>query len=399
MARLETVPAASARLLLLEAQGLLADPARRVTPAAVYRQIERMGFVQMDTINVVARAHDHILFSRFDGYRPRMLEKLLARDRKLFEHLTHDASVIPTAWFPHWRPRFERYRRRLAARGWWQRRRVDDPEGVIRHVLERIRSEGPLMSRDFEHRGSRERDFWWGWKPQKTALEYLWWTGELAVARRVNFHKVWDLTERVIPEDRRRALPEEREHLEWACREALPRLGVATRVEVRQFFEAVDTDAVSEWCRGAAQRGEIVEVLVESADGSKPRRAWTLPDWRRRVARAREAPGRVRLLSPFDPVIRDRKRTRRLFDFDYRVEVFVPASQRTHGYYVLPVLEGDRLVGRVDPKLHRDRGCLVVRGPWWELGVKATRTRMRALDEAIDRLALQVGASSWELKL
>jgi hypothetical protein len=107
----------------------------------------------------------------------------------------------------------------------------------------------------------------------------------------------------------------------------------------------------------------------------------------------------VRLLSPFDPVIRDRKRTRRLFDFEYRVEVFVPASQRTHGYYVLPVLEGDRLVGRVDPKLHRDRGCLIVRGPWWEPGVKATRTRMRALDEAIDRLALQVGATSWELKL
>jgi uncharacterized protein YcaQ len=397
MARLETVPAASARLLLLDAQGLLADPARRVTPAAVYRQIERMGFVQMDTINVVARAHDHILFSRFDGYRPRMLEKLLGRERKLFEHLTHDASVIPTAWFPHWRPRFERYRRRLEARGWWQRRKVDDPEGVIRHVLERIRSEGPLMSRDFEHRGSRERDFWWGWKPQKSALEYLWWVGELSVARRVHFHKVWDLTERVIPEARRRELPEEREHLDWACREALVRLGVATRVELRQFFEAVDSDAVSEWCRCATQRGEIVEVLVESADGSKPRRAWALPDWRRRVARAREAPGRVRLLSPFDPVIRDRKRTRRLFDFDYRVEVFVPASQRTHGYYVLPVLEGDRLVGRVDPKLHRDRGCLVVRGPWWEPGVKATRARMRALDEAIDRLALQVGASSWEL--
>jgi uncharacterized protein YcaQ len=399
MARLETIPAASARLLLLEAQGLLADPARRATPAAVYRQIERMGFVQMDTINVVARAHDHILWSRFDGYRPRMLEKLLERERKLFEHLTHDASVIPTAWFPHWRPRFERYRRRLAERGWWQRRRVDDPEGVIRHVLERIRSEGALMSRDFEHRGSRERDSWWGWKPQKAALEYLWWIGELAVARRVNFHKVWDLTERVIPEDQRCSLPAEREHVDWACREALARLGVASSVEMRQFFEAVDTGATSDWCRNAAQHGDIVEVLVESADGSKPRRAWALPDWRRRVARAREAPGRMRLLSPFDPAIRDRKRTRRLFDFDYRVEIFVPASQRTHGYYVLPVLEGDRLVARVDPKFHRDRGLLAVRGPWWEPGVRQTRARGRALDAAVERLARQIGASSCELSL
>jgi uncharacterized protein YcaQ len=266
-------------------------------------------------------------------------------------------------------------------------------------VLERIRSEGALMSRDFEHRGSRERDSWWGWKPQKAALEYLWWIGELAVARRVNFHKVWDLTERVIPEDQRCSLPAEREHVDWACREALARLGVASSVEMRQFFEAVDTGAASDWCRNAAQHGEIVEVLVESADGSKPRRAWALPDWRRRVARAREAPGRMRLLSPFDPAIRDRKRTLRLFNFDYRVEIFVPASQRTHGYYVLPVLEGDRLVARVDPKFHRDRGLLAVRGPWWEPGVRQTRARGRALDAAVERLARQIGASSCELSL
>jgi uncharacterized protein YcaQ len=395
MDRLESVPAEAARLLLLGAQGLLANPTRRATPAAVYRQIERMGFVQMDTINVVERAHNHILFTRFDAYRPRMLEKLLERDRKLFEHWTHDASVIPTAWFPHWRPRFARYRERLETRGWWKRRMGGDPEGVIRHVLERITSEGPLMSRDFEHDSSGGRDFWWGWKPQKAALEYLWRVGELAVTRRVHFHKVWDLTERVIPEDRRRAQPAEEEHVDWVCREALARLGVATTVELRQFFEAVDADAASRWCRRAAQAGEVVEVLVESADGSKARRSWALPDWQRRVARAREAPSRVRLLSPFDPVIRDRKRTQRLFDFDYRVEIFVPAKQRTHGYYVLPLLEGDRLVGRVDPKFHRDRGCLVVRGPWWEPGVKATRARLRALDEAIDRFARQIGAETW----
>jgi uncharacterized protein YcaQ len=395
MARLESVPAESARRLLLDGQGLLADPGRRATPAAVCRQIERMGFVQMDTINVVERAHNHILFTRFDDYRPRMLEKLLERDRKLFEHWTHDASVIPTAWFPHWLPRFERYRRRLRARGWWRRRMGGDPEGVIRHVLERITSEGPLMSKDFEQDGSGERDFWWGWKPQKAALEYLWRVGELSVSRRVHFHKVWDLTERVIPKAQRRSAPAEEEHVDWACRGALERLGAATTVEMRQFFEAVEPDAARRWCKRAAEAGDIVEVLVESADGSKPRRAWALPDWRRRAARARDVPGRVRLLSPFDPVIRDRSRARRLFDFDYRVEIFVPARERRHGYYVLPLLEGDRLVGRVDPKFHRDRGLLAVRGPWWEPGVRPTRARLRALDDAIDRFARQIGASDW----
>jgi uncharacterized protein YcaQ len=394
--RLERVPAESARLLLLEAQGLTADPARRATPAAVYRQIERMGFVQVDTINVVERAHHHILFSRFDDYRPRMLEKLLERDRKLFEHWTHDASIIPTAWFPHWRHRFERYRRRLNERGWWKRRLGRDPKPVIRHVLDRISAEGPLMSRDFEHARSGKGDSWWGWKPQKAVLEYLWRVGELAVARRRNFHKVWDLTERVIPSSDQGPAPSQEEHVDWSCRGALVRLGIATPIEMRQFFEAAESDTARSWCERAAAAGEIVAVEVEAADGSKPRRAWAPHDWRRRVARAREAPQRMRLLSPFDPAIRDRMRTRRLFDFDYRVEIFVPAKDRTHGYYVLPLLEGDRLVGRVDPKLHRERALLAVRGPWWEPGVKPTRARLRAFDRAIDRLARQVGASTWE---
>ncbi|MCZ6464551.1 MAG: winged helix DNA-binding domain-containing protein [Proteobacteria bacterium] len=384
--------------LLLQAQGLLADPARRATPAAVYRQIERMGFVQLDAVNVVERAHHHVLMSRFDDYRPAVWTRLLERDRRLFEHWTHDASAIPTVWFRYWRRRFARL-----ARGGpppdsrWGARMEGDPARVIRHVLARIRREGPLTSADFEHDGEAPAGTFWRWKPQKTALEYLWRAGRLSVSHRSAFHKAYDLTERVFPELCRGRMPSRSEHCAWACRTGLERLGIGTAGEIARFFESVSPASAQEWCRTALRRREIVEVSVESADGSKPRTAYAPSDWEARMASAPPAPTRTRLLSPFDPTLRDRDRTRRLFGFNYTLECFVPATKRRYGYYVLPILEGDALVGRVDPKFHRDEGTLEIRGLWWEPGVRITRARRRALDDAIDRLATQIGAERWRI--
>ena len=149
---LPVVPAEAARCLLMRGAGLLADPARRAAPAVVYKQIERMGFVQIDTINVIARAHHHILHSRFDGYKPTMLAKLLERDRKLFEHWTHDTSIIPTARLNQWKVRFARYEKRgHSPNSWWAQRMGGKGDEIVAHVLERIVDEGPLMSKDFEH--------------------------------------------------------------------------------------------------------------------------------------------------------------------------------------------------------------------------------------------------------
>jgi uncharacterized protein YcaQ len=387
------VPAATARRLLLGGQGLLADPARRATPAAVYRRIESMGFLQMDTINVVDRAHHHIMRTRFDDYRPETLARLLERDRRLFEHWTHDASIIPSAWLPYWRIRFDRYRAEgHSPNGWWNERMGGEPERVITHVLERVRSEGPLMSRDFATETDGPSHSWWGWKPAKAALEYLWRTGDLAVTRRVNFQKVYDLTERVLADHANEPPPDHDTHVAWACRAALDRLGCAAASEIAAFLRAIPIATARAWCDDAVTRGEIVAVKVESEDGSAPRGAYAWPDWKRRAGRHRDPPPRLRLLSPFDPVIRDRQRLLRLFGFDYRFEAFVPAAKRRWGYYVLPILEGDRLVGRLDPKLHRDRGVLEVKGLWWEPGVRPTKTRRRALDAALSRFAASLGA-------
>ncbi len=393
-----TVPTATARRLLLGAQGLLDDPRRKATADALYDVVERMGFVQIDSINVVERAHHLTLAARFQSYQPRLLARLLERDRRLFEHWTHDASAIPTIWYPYWKVRFERYRRRVLEHPWWRERVGPDPERVVDHVRERIAREGALMTRDFEDERPEGTDkAWWGWKPQKAALEYLWRTGELAIAGRASFHKVYDLASRVLPAADAAPRPSDEEHRDWACRSALERLGIASADELAGFWRAVSLEEARAWCQDAAAAGEIAAVQVESADGSRPRASWAVPDWEARAAALPPAPPRIRLLSPFDPILRDRKRTLRLFDFDYRFEAFVPGEHRVHGYYVLPILEGERLVGRLDPKLHRERGTLEIKNLWWEPGVRDSKGRRASLEAALDRLVKLVGAERWEI--
>jgi uncharacterized protein YcaQ len=377
------------------AQGLLADPARAATPKALLELVTRMGFVQLDSISYVERAHHLTLFSRLDGYRREHFARLLERDRSLFEHWTHDASAVPAEWFAHWKPRFARSGPRIRANRWWGERMGGEPDKVLCAVRKRIEREGPLRSQDFEHeRGASTA--WWGWKPQKAALEYLWHTGELMVARREGFQKVYDLTERVFPEHHRAPAPAEEEHAEWACSTAMERLVVATPKELAEFWNAIEPARARGWCEEAARGGRIVPVGVESHDGATPKPAYALPDWERRLKRLPDAPRRTRLLSPFDPVLRDRARALRLFGFDYRFEAFVPEPARKFGYYVLPVLEGDRLVGRVDPKFHRDEGALKIRRVYWEPGVRPTRARLKGLEEAAARLARFLGADRVE---
>lgn len=389
--------AGQARLLLMGAQGLLSDPARAATKAVVFDLVRRMGFVQLDSISYVERAHHLTLSSRLHTYRREHLARLLEHERSLFEHWTHDASAVPTEWFAHWKPRFKRAAARIRANGWWQERMGGEADRYIEAVRARVLKEGPLRSQDFEH-APGQVSAWWGWKPQKAALEYLWHTGELVVVRREKFQKVYDLTERAFPELHRAPAPPDEEHLEWACSTALERLVVATPKELAEFWATVEPARAKAWCEAAVLEGRIVPVLVEPfQDGeSKPRPAYALPDWGRRLKRLPEPPQLTRLLSPFDPVLRDRARALRLFGFDYRFEAFVPGPQRRFGYYVLPVLEGDRLVGRIDPKFERAEGLLKVRRVYWEPGVRATRERVKGLKGAAERLANFIGAEGVE---
>ncbi|MBN8548615.1 MAG: YcaQ family DNA glycosylase [Deltaproteobacteria bacterium] len=384
------VSAPQARRLFMHGQGLLGSDARPCTASTLYRVVEKLGFVQLDSISVVERAHHHILATRFRSYSPALLDRLHVGGR-LFEHMTHDASLIPSIWFHHWRHRFSR----TAQSAWWREKLGPRPERMLREIRGRIEREGPLMARHFED-PREEGGVWWDWKPAKFGLEYLWRTGELAVARRDRFQKVYDLTERVLPTHHDRRISTRDEYVNWACQSAMERLAVATAGELVAFWRAITIAEARQWLRSAIARGEILSVKRESLSGRREP-AFALADWRKRLKRTEEASPDMRLLSPFDPLVRDRRRCLQLFGFDYRFEAFVPAPKRRYGYYVLPVLQGESLVARLDPKLDRDSGVLSVLGFWWEPGVRVASDTLRQLEHSLDRYAAFVGASSWRL--
>jgi len=391
----ETVSCKDARHLLLDAQGLCLNHNKKVTTNLLMKLIDQLGYVQIDSINVLERAHHLTLFSRLPSYDHNVLEQLLEKRRTVFEHWTHDASIIPSEWFCYWKLRFTRYDKSLRGNTWWNKRMGDKPNLTIKRVLKRIEEEGPLMARDFENVAKGQSGTWWQWKPQKAALEFLWHTGRLLVNSRKHFHKQYDLAHRVLPDEViNKPKPTVKEHLDWACQAALDRLVFATPVEIAAYFNAVKSDKVKAWCQTALKRGDITEVIVQASDGSEPTKAYASLDWKKRLTRAKPIPDGTRLLNPFDPVLRDRKRAKRLFNFDYRFEAFVPAAKRIYGYYVLAILEGDKLVGRIDPKLHRDRGVLEIKGVWWEPKIKASKARRTKLKKAVESLATFVSAKN-----
>ncbi|WP_430402047.1 winged helix-turn-helix domain-containing protein [Hyphomonas sp.] len=371
-----------ARRLWLDAQLLSAAPTGPLDLADIIR---RLGFVQLDTIRVVARAHDHILWSRNQNFREKMLEKCLARDRHVFEHFTHDASLIPMDFYPMWRRQFRRLEAKV--RGWeWHRGMLD--EAGRAGICARIAAEGPLSTKAFDTKIEGKREMWRR-PPHKLALDYMWYAGELSTSHRENFTKYYDLTHRVIPQHFRNVDHSDETQVDWLCRAALSRLAFGTEGDVQRFWAAADLSEVKAWA--AANAGELVPVEIESAGG-----AWhvalALADIEVRLAAAPAPTSRLRILNPFDPVIRDRNRLTRLFGFDYRIEIFVPAAKRQWGYYVYPLLEGDRFVGRIEVKSDREKGELSVHALWPEPGVRWTQARQAKLEAELGRLARFVGA-------
>ena len=372
----------AARRLFLDRHGLCRPPPGEDLAGL----IERLGFVQVDSIATVERAHHMILASRRRSYRPRQLDSLLERRRALFEHWTHDASVIPMSFYPHWRLRFRRDAERLRAR--WRSWRRAGFEERFADVLERIREHGPVMARDFEGGRQRAKAGWWDWHPSKTALEFLWRTGALAIARREGFQKVFDLAERVVPEAFLSIGLSEEETLDWACRSALDRLGFATPREIASFWDTASLAEARAWC--ARQHIDtLVEVEVEGARPGQIRRLLARPDAGGQAERAPEPPGSVRVLSPFDPLLRDRRRAEWLFGFRFRIEIFVPEAKREYGYYVFPLLEADRLIGRID--MRRKEGRLRVSAFWPERGARLGKGRMERIGRELDRIARFAG--------
>ncbi len=370
-----------ARRLWLDAQGLSAAP---TGPLDVRGIIQRLGFVQLDTIQVVSRAHHHILWSRNQNYREPMLNRLMQKERGVFEHFTHDASVIPIETYPMWRRRFRQLEEKV--RSWEWHRNILDEAGRDA-IKARIREEGPLSTHAFDTKIEGKREMWRR-PPHKLALDYMWYAGDLSTSHRENFTKFYDLTERVIPEPMRTDQRSDAEQIEWLCREALARLAFATDGEIQRFWAATSSLEVKAW--SARRRSKLVPVEVETHEGDWLA-AFAPADIEERLATAPAPTSRLRILNPFDPVIRDRARLLRLFGFEYTIEIFVPAARRRWGYYIYPLLEGDRFVGRIDLRADRNAGTLTLDRIWPEDGVLWTAAREARLASELERMARFIG--------
>ena len=371
----------TARHLWLASQHLSSAP---TGPIDVMGIIRALGFVQLDSIQVVARAHHHILWSRNQNYREPMLDGVLGHPDGVFEHFTHDASILPMAFLPVWRRQFRRKQAQIDGASWF--RTMPDAAGRAT-IRARIAAEGPLSTHAFDTKIAGPKAMW-SRPPHKLALDYMWYGGELATSHRVNFTKFYDLAERVFPEDLHAQTMADAEQVDRLCHTALDRLVFANPAEIKAFWDATDRAEVAAWIAGAGERLRPVEV--ETAQGEWVP-ALAPADIDRRIATVPPPTTRLRILNPFDPVTRDRARLSRLFGFEYRIEMFVPAAKRLWGYYVFPILEGHRFVGRIEVKADRKAGTLRVLNFWPEPGVAWPAKRHAKLEAELDRLARFAG--------
>lgn len=342
-----TVHPEALRRRILARQGLNKRNAFGRGKNATLRALAQLGYVQIDTISVVARAHHHVLRSRVENYVPALLDALVA-ERRVFEYWFHAAAYLPMTDYRFALPRMQEIR--SGVRKHWGGRRDRKLE---RAVLDRIAAEGPLAARDFEGDGARSG--WWDWKPAKRALEVLFMQGDLMVSERSGFQKRYDLTENVLPAHIDTRMPSVQAYAEYLIDHAL------------QNFAAVSIPEASYLRRSAPLRNAMAQVIEQRIDLGLLERAQLPSGYTLFVdceAMSQRQPNRsaeVRILSPFDNLVIQRKRTRELFDFDYQIECYVPGPKRQYGYFCLPILYGDTFVGRMDCKVHRRNRVLEIK--------------------------------------
>lgn len=378
----DSLSLAEARRIAIAAQLFLGAGGAPRNARALADVVRRLGVVQIDSVNVLIRSHYLPIFSRRGSYQCGLLERAAYEQRLLFEYWGHEASFLPVELYPLFRWRMDDARQ--GAGTWGRLRRyATSHQNLVDSVLGQIRDRGPLGAGELVD-GGKSKGSWWGWSQGKEILEWLFWIGDVTTAHRRNFERIYDLTERVLPEAARAApVPSrglaQRELMLMGARA----MGVGTARDLRDYYRLPARDAALR-LEELVEEGKLLPVSVEG---------WKQQGYlhhEAKVPRASQVEEVAALLSPFDSLIWERQRTERLFDFHFRLEIYTPVHKRLHGYYVLPVLLGDRIVGRVDLKADRRSGCLQVKGGSVEPDVKVTSV-VAPLGELLMQLAQWLG--------
>lgn len=353
---------AQAQAIMIAAQGLGRRPRRVANKSDVLQMIRRMSVLQIDTIHIVARSPYLVLWSRLGDYEPAWLNELLA-EGKIFEYWSHEASFLPIEDYPLYRHRMID----AGSMGWkYSHEWINAHRKEVTRLLAHIREHGAVRSSDFV-RTDGKAGGWWEWKPEKRALEMLFTAGELMIARRHNFQRIYDVRERVLPSwDDSHIQSAEEAGRELALK-AVRALGITKAGWVSDYFRTQKRET-SATTQALADVGLLLRAKVAGWDEV----AYFHPDNRKlveRVANGSLQPELTTLLSPFDPLVWDRARAREMFGFDYRLECYTPAPKRRYGYFTLPILHKNKLVGRLDPKAHRKDGLFEVKSLHLEPGV------------------------------
>ncbi len=396
MTAIRTISPTVARRLAITRQRL-AGPLPPAGSDTMFEVVRDLGCLQLDPISVVARSHLLVLWSRLGSYDRGRLDALLWDERRLFEYWAHQASIVLTEDYPVHAAMMRDYAAAESARGQRRAAWVEENAALRDHILAEITARGPLPSRAFEDRALAP----WhstGWTSGRNAnqmLNYLWLSGVIMVAGRAGIQKLWDLTERLLPDWTPRDLLDERAVVTRAAQSALRALGVATPAHIQHHYTRGRYPGLPAALAALEAGGQAQRVAIAQGGAAWPGN-WYIHTDDLAVLDRLEAGAwqpRTTLLSPFDNLIYDRTRTEKLFDFAFRMEIYVPPALRRHGYYVLPILHGDRLIGRIDPVMDRKTRRLTVNAVHAEPDAPLTDDTARAVAGAVENLAAFLGAT------
>jgi len=354
-----------ARRIVLSAQ--LLDGAAKLTKGkeGAAQTIEKLGYVQIDTIAVIERAHHHTLWSRRADYTPQILHELQAKDRRVFEYWGHAMSYLPMSDYRFFLPKMRNFENPKSS---WAKKGLEKCGHLLKPVLERIRKEGPLSSKDFKPPPGTKRGNWWDWKPAKIALEMLFWRGDLMVTERRNFQKVYDLTERVLPGHVDTSIPGEDETGQFLVQRALSANGILQEKEILSFLQPnagrdsdirfANNNIILNSLHSLIGTDQVIPLKIA---GENDADYYALSEIFKKSTKSGKRQSRVFILSPFDNLMIHRKRIKNLFGFNYSLECYVPASKRKFGYFTLSILWGENFAGRLDSKADRKKKTFIVR--------------------------------------